>query len=163
MKASSAAIGGILAVVTSVATMVLPVGAATVPSLSMTKGPFHNEQLINLSVGPNRFFKPYSRVNVLECADPGGKKSHLPSNVSTCDGNTIQGNTILVNKNGSFSEHGYQLFTLPNIELGESPAGQPVCSHKKSCVLYVGANQENFSAPKLFSPPFTIAPSKKKR
>ena len=92
-----------------------------------------------------------------------GVKANLPTSVSTCDGNTIQGNTILVKKDGSFSEHGFQLFALPNVPtLGELPNGQPVCSQKKSCVLYVGQDQIHFTAPKEFSPPFTIQPSSKK-
>jgi hypothetical protein len=141
----------------------LPAGAASPPRLIITSGTFHNEQLINVAVGPNHFFKPYSRVNILECADPGGKKKNLPTNANTCDGNTIQGNTILVNKNGSFSENGYELYALPNkVQLGELADDQPVCNQKKSCVLYIGENQENFNSAKIFSAPFLIQPSGKK-
>jgi hypothetical protein len=141
----------------------LPAGAVSPPRLIVTSGPFHNEQLISVSVGPNRYFRPYSRVNILECADPGGKKKNLPTNADTCDGNTIQGNTILVTKNGSFSEHGYELYALPNTpQLGELPDGQPVCNQRKSCVLYIGENQENFTSPKIFSGPFLLQQSGKK-
>jgi hypothetical protein len=132
------------------------------PALKMTPGPYHNEQLINVSVGPNHFFAPYSRVNIIECADPGGKTKNLPTSVNSCDGNTIQGNTILVQPNGSFAEHGYQLFALPNAsQLGEQPDTVPVCNQNKSCVLYIGQNQEKFTAPKIFSAPFTISKSSK--
>jgi hypothetical protein len=111
-------------------------------------------------VGPNHYFTPYAHVNILECADPGGKKKNLPTSAFTCDGNTIQGDTVLIAKNGSFSEHGYEIYALPNTAaLGESPNGQPVCNTKKPCVLYVGQNQEKFSAPKEFSRPFTIRSS----
>jgi hypothetical protein len=145
------------ALATSVGT---PAGAATAPSLKITSGPYHNEQAISLSVGPNHFFTPYSHVNVLECADPKGKKKDLPTSVVSCDGNTIQGNTILVQKNGSFSEHGYQVYVLPNAaQLGESPDTRPICSAKAICVLYIGQNQEKFTAPKVFSPPFEIRKS----
>ncbi len=144
-------------------TLSLPAGAVSPPRLIITSGTFHNYELISIAVGPNHFFKPYSRVNILECADPGGKKQNLPTNANTCDGNTIQGNTILVNKNGSFSEHGYELYALPNKpQLGELPGNQPVCNQKKSCVLYIGENQENFNSAKMFSPPFLIQPSGKK-
>lgn len=140
-----------------------PAGAASPPALKITHGPYRNEQKINLSVGPNHFFTPYSHVNVLECADPKGKKKNLPTSVFSCDGNTIQGNTILVAKNGSFSEHGYQLYTLPNAsQLGESPDTKPACNQKSSCVLYIGQNQEKFTAPKLFSPSFLILKSGKR-
>jgi hypothetical protein len=132
--------------------------------LRLTGGTYHNEEFINLSVGPNHYFRPYSSVKILECADRGGKRSNLPTSASSCDGNTIQGNTIEVNKNGSFSEHGYQLFAIPNkAQLGEEADGQPVCNKRAVCVLYVGENQENFTWPKIFSPPFTIQASRKHR
>jgi hypothetical protein len=114
-----------------------PAGASKAPSLTLTKGPYHNGQLISLSVGPNHFFKPYSHVNVLECADPKGKAEKLPTS--------------------SFSEHRYELFSLPNATaLGEPADNQPICNSSKMCVLYVGENQESFTAPKLFSVPFSI-------
>ena len=138
------------------------VASATAPALVITpKGPFHNGETIKISAGPNKFFRAFGRVNVLECADPGGKKSNLPKDDTTCDGNTIQGNTILVKKNGSFAENGYQLFVLPNPTLGELANGQPVCNKKHPCVLYVGEDQSNFNTwPKEFSSPFTISSGK---
>ena len=140
-----------------------PADAVSAPALKITSGPYHDGQLINLSVGPNHYFTPYSRVNIIECADPGGKQKNLPTSVLACDGNTIQGNTILVQPNGSFFQHGYQLFALPNAsQLGEQPDSLPVCNKKKSCVLYIGQNQEKFAAPKIFSPPFTISKSNSK-
>ena len=113
-----------------------------------------------MSVGPNRYFTPYSRINIIECADPGGSSKNLPVSVIACDGNTIQGNSILVQRNGSFSERHYQLFALPNASsLGEPPDSVPVCNKNKMCVLYIGQNQEKFTAPKVFSAPFTISKS----
>lgn len=139
-----------------------PAGAVAPPALTITPGPYHNEQLINLSVGPNHFFTPYSRINIIECADPGGKAKNLPNSVDGCDGNTIQGVTILVQRDGSWFEHGYQLYALPNAsQLGESADSQPVCNQKKSCVLYIGQNQEKFTAPKMFSAAFVILKSGK--
>jgi hypothetical protein len=135
-------------------------GATAPPALTITPGPYHNLQKITVSVGPNKFFTPYSRINIIECADAGGSAKHLPTSVLGCDGNTIQGNTVLVQRDGSFAMHGYQLFTLPNKSLlGEDPASKPACGPKKSCVLYIGQNQEKFTAPKMFSTPFTISSS----
>jgi hypothetical protein len=154
---SSAAALGILAAVALSALSIPSAGAASPPSLKMTSGPYHNGQSIKLSVGPNHYFKPYSHVNILECADPGGKKSHLPINADACDGNTIQGDTVLVAADGSFSETGYQLYSLPNRSaLGELADTRPICDSTHDCVLYVGENQLNFTSPKLFSHPFTI-------
>jgi hypothetical protein len=160
-RIASCVVGSIGAGIAVVA-MAGAASAVSAPALKITPGPYHDQQLINVSVGPNHYFKPYSRVNILECADPGGRTKNLPVNVTTCDGNTIQGNTILVQPNGSFSEHGYQLFALPNgVQLGEQPDTVPVCNQKKSCVLYIGQNQERFSAPKVFSAPFTISKTSK--
>jgi hypothetical protein len=136
-------------------------GAASAPALHMPSGQFRSGQRINISVGPNHFFKPYSHVNIIECSDVRKKKKVLPVSISSCDGNTIQADTVLVNKNGSFSARGYEVFALPNKLLGELPHDQPVCNPKKSCVLYVGENQEDFSSPKLFSRSFQVRPSSK--
>jgi hypothetical protein len=131
---------------------------ATAPTLTITRGPYHDGQLINVSVGPNHYFKPYSRINIIECADPGGKSKNLPTSIDSCDGNTIQGNTILVQRNGSFSERGYQIYALPNAtQLGEMPDTRPICNGRQACVLYIGQNQEKFTAPKIWSPSFTIS------
>jgi len=140
-----------------------PAGAVSPPPMTVTPGPYHNGQTINISVGPNRFFKPYGRVNVIECADPKGKAANLPKDETSCDGNTIQGNTILVKGNGSFSERGFTIYSLPNKVLGELPDSRPVCNGKKMCVLYVGENQSDFTWPKEFSRPFVILPAGKRR
>jgi hypothetical protein len=140
-----------------------PAGAATTPTLTVTPGgPYHSGETINVSVGANRFFRPFGRVNILECADPRGTKANLPTDENTCDGNTIQGNTILVKKDGSFSERGYQLYVLPSVALGETPDARPVCNRKSPCVLYVGEDQGNFTWPKEFSRPFSFSSEPKK-
>lgn len=135
---------------------------AELPALAITPGPYHAGQLINLSVGPNHYFTPYSRIIIIECADPGGKAKNLPTSAQKCDGNTVQGNSVLVQPNGSFSERGYQVFSLPNApQLGESPDTRPICDSKHACVLYIGQNQEKFTAPKMWSRPFTVSKSGK--
>jgi hypothetical protein len=135
--------------------------AGSGPPLTITPGPYHDQEYINLSVGPNHVFKPHSHINILECADKDGTKANLPTSVNTCDGNTIQGPTVLIGLNGSFSIRGYQLFALPNVtQLGESTDGEPVCNAKAMCVLYIGENQINFRWPKMFSQPFLIEKSK---
>jgi hypothetical protein len=140
-------------------TMSAPSGAVSPPALHMTSGTFHAGQRIKLSVGPNHYFTKYLHVNILECADPGGKKSNLPTSAASCDGNTIQGNTVIINKNGSFSTSGYTLYALPSKALDELSDTRPVCNTKNPCVLYVGQNQLDFTAPKLFSHPFTLQKS----
>jgi hypothetical protein len=136
------------------------VGAsAAAPNVTVSPGSnLHNGQSVSVAVGPNGFFTPNAHVNILECADPGGKVANLPKDASTCDGNTIQGPTVLVGTDGSFSTSGYSVYVLPSITLDEQPDGQPVCNATNPCVLFVGQDQNNFTAPKVFSAPFTVDP-----
>jgi hypothetical protein len=139
-------------------------GASTAtPSVTITPGPskgaFTSGQTVTVSVGPNSLFVPLTRVNILECADPGGTAANLPTSLNTCDAITIQGDSVIVQANGSFVEHSYQLFSLPSAALGEQANWQPVCNATHTCVLYVGENQDDFTQPKIFSRPFTITPS----
>jgi hypothetical protein len=121
---------------------------------------FYDGQVIQVKIPPNSHFKPGLAVNILECADPGGTTAHLPINVNTCDGNTIQGPTVLIQKDGSVDYKGYTIYSLPNFEaLGESKYGQPVCNTTHECVLYIGQNQEAFTAPHFWSQPFFVAPT----
>jgi len=140
--------------------------AAATPTVTISPGPssgvFTNGQTVTVSVGPNSLFVPHSRVNIIECADPGGSEANLPTSLSTCDANTVQADTVLVQADGSFAEHGYTLYALPNEVLGEQSNWQPVCNRTNQCVLFVGEDQNDFTQPKIFSAPFaftTAAPA----
>ena len=111
-----------------------------------------------MAVGPNGYFTPHERVNILECADPGGSAANLPKDISTCDGNTVQGDTILIAGDGSFSESNFRVYLLPSLALGEQSNYQPICNRTNACVLFVGQDQNDFTAPKVFSAPFLITP-----
>jgi hypothetical protein len=133
--------------------------SGTPPAVSLSaSGHLSDGQTISVSVGANGYFTPHAGVNILECADPGGSAANLPTSINTCDGNTIQGTTVLVADDGSFSESSYQVYALPSSTLGEQPNDQPVCNATNYCVLYVGQNQNDFTAPKTFSAPFLITP-----
>jgi hypothetical protein len=155
-------VGSVMAVVSGAMFVgALPaIASVKAPTLSITQvsanGSYRNSQTIRISVGPNGRFVPYSRIIILECADPHGSKSRLPTNADTCDGNTVQGDTVLVAKDGSFSEAAFPVYQLPNPALGEPSHFQPVCNGKHKCVLYIGENQEDFTQAKLFSPPFSV-------
>lgn len=132
-------------------------GAAAPLSSGSEDSEFYSGETIAVKVPQNTIFKPGLRVNILECADPGGTVAHLPTSASTCDGNTIQGPTVLINRGGTVDYDGYTVYSLPNVQaLGESPTGQPVCNASQPCVLYIGENQENFTAPHYFSQPFRV-------
>jgi hypothetical protein len=122
---------------------------------------FYNGQVIEVKIPPNSHFKPGLLVNILECADPGGSSAHLPINANTCDGNTIQGPTVLIQKDGSVDYKGYTIYSLPNFEaLGEPKDNQPICNTTHECVLYIGQNQEDFKEPHYWSQPFFVAATK---
>jgi len=145
----------------AIATMVVSAQSAgatgSAPSLILSpSAELHDGESVSVSVGVNGFFTPDAHVNILECADPGGSQANLPKSISSCDGNTIQGNTVLVAANGSFSDSHYTLYALPSSALGEQANDKPVCNQSNPCVLYVGQNQNDFTAPKVFSAPFSI-------
>jgi hypothetical protein len=153
-------VGGLVVLACAAATFLSGAAWAGSPSVTMSSsGTLHDQQTITVSVGPNTLFTPHSRVIILECADPAGTVANLPRDDSTCDGNTVQGDTVLVAANGSFSESAYTIFQLPSSALDESSNDTPVCSQAHVCVLYVGQNQNDFTAPKLFSEPFTVTAS----
>jgi hypothetical protein len=134
-------------------------GAST-PTLTVTPSTdLHDGESVSVSIGPNTVFTPHSRLNILECSDPGGSVANFPKDDSTCDGNTIQGQTMLVAANGSASDSDYTIYLLPSTALGEQSNNQPICNATNPCVLYVGQNQNDFTAPKVFSTPFSIAPA----
>jgi hypothetical protein len=138
------------AVAATPAVVITPVGSAP------TTGSFEDGEVVKVAVADNTVFTPGAKVNILECADPQGIAANLPKDISGCDGETIQGDTVLVQPGGAVSATDYTIYRLPSVTLGESPDGQPVCNSTSQCVLYVGENQEDFTQPKLFSAPFTV-------
>jgi hypothetical protein len=155
------AAGALCLVVGSVAAVALfPGVAAADPVVTVTPAPsggaYANGQTVSVSVGPNSLFTPHLRISILECADPGGTTANLPTSFSDCDENTIQADSVLVQPNGSFVEHAFTLYALPNATLGEKSTYTPVCDPTSKCVLYVGQNQDDFSQPKVFSAPFAF-------
>jgi hypothetical protein len=117
---------------------------------------FHDGQTITVAMGANKVFTPNVRLIILECADPGGTTANLPSKFAACDENTVQGDSVIVQGNGSFSETSYAVYRLPSTTLGEGKTWQPVCNQAHPCVLYIGENQNDFTKPKVFSHPFVV-------
>ncbi len=132
---------------------------ASPPALNVSPaGNLSDGQTISVGVGANGYFTAHAGIKILECADPGGTAANLPKDDSTCDGNTIQGISILIGNDGSFSDTSYQVYMLPSQALGEQTNFKPICNQTNYCVLYVGQNQNDFTAPKAFSAPFLISP-----
>jgi hypothetical protein len=127
----------------------------TITSASGT-GSYKTGTVVAIHVGANSTFVPNSRIEVIECAAPNGVD---PVSDATCDGNTAQAGSVLVAKDGSFDVPDYTLYALPNTTLAESADEIPVCNTTSECVLYIGQNQNDFKAPKVFSTTFTIEPT----
>ena len=89
--------------------------------------PFDSGQTINVSFRPTRPSpSPTTRplINIVECSAPNGV---VPTQPSACDGNTIQGDTILRQVTGRSTYAATPCTPLPNaISLGEGRAARPV-------------------------------------
>jgi hypothetical protein len=138
---------------TQVPNSALPIGTYTAGT------PFSSGQIIQVSIPANSNLTPGARVNILECADPGGTAENLPTGISSCDGNTVQGDTVLVNSNGSVSYSSYTVYAVPDPSIGDTST-TPTCNDTNECVLYIGQDQTNFAgAPYYFSQPFFVNPT----
>jgi hypothetical protein len=142
------------------------VPGATVPIGNYSAGaPFSSGQVIEVKIPPNSTLTPGAGIRIVECAAPHGQ---VPTQPSQCDGETIQGNTVLVNPDGSVdykrsaTSSGYTVYAVPNAySLGEPPDSVPVCNKTHLCVLYIGQNQLDFTAPHFWSEPFSVNPTPK--
>jgi adhesin/invasin len=136
-------------------------GAAAAVTPFTAGTPFSSGQQINVVVPANSLFTPAENLNVVECQAPGGI---APPDPSFCDGVTINGPTLNANGDGSVDFQAntgslYTVFALPDkIKLHE-PSSGPTCNLSTPCVLYIGLNQNDFTANHVFSQTFFIAPN----
>jgi hypothetical protein len=71
-------------------------GAGTPTAQIVTSGPYTSGEQIEIS---GSGFDPGVALDILECPDPGGA---LPGDVSGCDANTHQGDTVVTDGSGNF-------------------------------------------------------------
>ena len=146
------------------------VPGSAVPSSSYTAGtPFSSGQTINIVIpatenaaGNGPLFTASQALEFVECAAPNGV---IPSSPSTaCDLNTVNTNTVFANSDGSVNYYQdgnssyYPVYSLPNAGLGEGSSG-PVCGSTSAteCILYVGTDVSDSTAPHVWSQPFFVA------
>jgi hypothetical protein len=138
----------------------VPISPDPTSGQTVTPGtPFSSGQVITVAVPPETTLTPNAGVRIIECAAPNGVLPTLPSQ---CDPTTIQGESVIPAADGSFAIHDYQLFALPDVvSLGESPTGSPKCGDTAAteCVLFIGDNYNDFTAPHIFSQVFKITPN----
>jgi hypothetical protein len=99
-------------------------------------------------------FTAGQKLNIFECADADGLTDDLPASGNACDGLTL--NVITASTGGAVDATDDEIFQLPSTTLFESANGSPVCSATSACVLYIGQNVSDFSAPFVFSQPFYV-------
>jgi len=138
-----------------------PLQIATVtPASTFTAGtPFSSGQHVTINVPANTTLAPVAGQNIVivECAAPGGV---IPTQITACDPNSVSGDSITPNADGSLNYGNYQVYSLPNAaEFGESPSGTPVCNLGNQCVLYIGTNYGDFTQPHVWSQAFVINPT----
>jgi Bacterial Ig-like domain (group 1) len=92
-------------------------------------------------------------IKFLECSDPGGLVSNLPTKPTECEPQTIH-SIAGANTDGSLSTT-YQVLALPDANLGTSN-GTTCDAAADACVVGIFSNQNDFSKPHLFSAPFYV-------
>jgi hypothetical protein len=124
--------------------------------------PFSSGQQIDIVIPANSLFVSTTSLNVVECSAPNGV---IPTSPSACDGNTIQGQSLFSASDGSVdfqSDTGslYPVYATPDSNLGDTTSG-PKCGNTAAteCILYVGDNQNDFTANHVWSSPFFVAAS----
>lgn len=120
-----------------------------------------NSTLDQASLAGAGFPSGVAVMRAVECDDPDGLASKLPTTEAYhCDGNTLVA-TSYVNADGSFKIDGYVVYSLPDKPIfDEGPASLPVCgTQANQCVLYIGPNPQDFTKPHLFSAPFLVSPT----
>ena len=174
----AASVAATSAVGVAVIAFTAPAGAASnsgtvVPNAAVPQGtsytpgqPFDSGQQVNVVVpalpadptnptGPPLF--PFGTgIKIVECAAPNGV---APTQTSACDGNTDE-TTVVTSQDGSFTKNGYFVYALPDsISLQES--GGPACGNTSAteCILYIGADQGDFTKPHVWSQPFFVNPN----
>ncbi len=154
LRRAGALVGAVIALVGAVIVSAGAFGgsasAQTAPTVTLTPSSgFQDQQIIEVSVGPNTLFQAGQDIKILECADGA-------SGVNQCDSETLNADSVTAASDGSFDDKKYQIFALPSAALGEPPSSKPVCDATHECELYVGVDQNDFSQPMLFSSAFTI-------
>ena len=133
--------------------------AAQCSAVCTSAKPFDSGQSINVVIPANTAFAApdnSTAKGIVECAAPNGV---VPTQPIACDGNTIQGPSVVAAADGSFTLQTYPVYALPDsVSLGENSGG-PVCGSTAAteCILYIGDNFNDFTKPHLWSAPFFIS------
>jgi hypothetical protein len=129
--------------------------------------PYASGQTISVQIPTENTLSYTSNVQIIECADPGGLFSNLPTSAAGCDpAGTIQGDSFNINNGFTSSSIGTTnpstgAFTYLNYGVfAENPSeGTPITcgSSTVPCVLLITTNYSDFSGTgHLWSQPFQV-------
>ena len=124
-----------------------PAGAAPAETVTPPAGGYYDHANLNVQ---GTGFPAETTIAIEECAAPGGAPPADPTVAGACDGNTLDTSST-TDTNGAFTDPNYLLFKLPSGALGESTGDLPQCDSTHECVLYIGTDQTNPSAPHVYS------------
>ena len=118
-----------------------------------------NANLVANNVPGQTTGNPTGNFSVEECTDPGGLVANLPTSASGCEKATEDVSVSKTN-DGSFTDTGYQVYDLPDTNLG-LPTMTGTCDvAPNQCVIGIFATDpqsgNGFKYPHLFSAPFNI-------
>jgi hypothetical protein len=154
LPSMAARLGATIAVCATMAACWSGIALATAPAVTIPKGPFADSQTITVSgVGFSSPARDPSGLQILECADPKGLASNLPTDPTTCDGATVNPLPVRTDAAGKFRV-AYVISAL-STRFGTSNID---CDVSDLCVLWVGEdyNQAFTSGPHAFSSPFQV-------
>jgi len=129
--------------------------------------PLSANQVVGVVVGPNSTLSRSSLeaagfpsgavpIKFLQCADQGGLKANLPKSPAGCEPLTLR-STDRIKENGSLFLPQYTVYALPDIaDLGSSTTGTTCDDGDHWCVVGVFTNQNDFTKPHIYSPPFQV-------
>jgi hypothetical protein len=137
--------------------VIVPISPDPTSHQTVTAGtPFSSGQTISVQMPANTVLSANANVGILECNAPNGVLPTLPSE---CDPNTISASTIIPAADGSFTYNLYQVYALPDANLGETATNPVTCNLTNECVLYIGDSYDDFTQPHVFSQGFFVNPT----
>ena len=127
---------------------------ASAPAVTIPHGPFSDgESIVVSGTGFATPAKDPSGLQLIECSDPKGLVTNLPTDPTTCDGATVNPLPVSTDSAGKFNVR-YTISAL-SARFGRSNID---CDATDFCVLWVGVdyNQAFTSGTHAFSAPFEV-------
>jgi hypothetical protein len=136
-------------------------GGQTITVGAIANSTLNNSNEVSNGVPGQTTGAPTGNYTLEECVDPGGLVANLPTQASNCEAATrdvTQSKTL----DGSFTDSTFQVFDLPDANLGVPTMTGSCGVAPNFCVIGIFStdpqNGNGFKFPRLFSAPFQIQP-----